>query len=716
MKYSCENLKYEGRCLRTRSGKLLFGPAGRRLFIDYLDKVPGFCGRIDFIHKMNLPEIFHIDQRLAPCFDSARTTWYPSHLHMEYESELLEFSEDKFVTEDDIAVSCQRWVNRGSEELVLQLSAEPALCRIEKGEDEISVLTPVTPHGLRVFYLVRAEGISCLKPLSAAPGETVVFTVCAAFGNAESEQKESAANRLEKFFRDKAAGGLVDHSWQSLKRTYLERQIREYGEFYSSIPDFVCSDAMINRIWHYRWYILKNSYARPDYGNLRHGVMYEGRSHKMGKMPFQCDGWEFSRLIPLSTPLQIMDLKWRGDPKLAEEMIESLLDSQDEDGLFRVMSVDDFGPAYANFAIWAIYQFYLLNGRKKPDEELLSRLKRFVAAHDRIYGSEADGLQVERIHQRTGKEYQPSYWYFSGFPADYKNPETYTWLKRVDRSVYHYLNIKGLAGLCRLCKDPAAAQLDKKAEMLASRINEKMWDGNTHFYYDLHYLTDEKAFVKNIVGYYPFWAGIGTEGKEEAFQALCDEKQFGLEAGLPSVAADCPAYAPSGGWMGQYMKGRDGCVWCGPSWPYTSGIILDMLGKQSKEMNHRLDSLFKKQLHLYALQHFRDQDIDRPYLVEHYNPETGEPLSDEADYNHSFFIQLIMEHVLGISVSEIELVVDPVDIGLGFFKCGPVLVRGHELFVEYRKSEFFRIVLDGSKIAESDRLTRVAVQMIPLEE
>ena len=42
----------------------------------------------------------------------------------------------------------------------------------------------------------------------------------------------------------------------------------------------------------------------------------------------------------------------------------------------------------------------------------------------RLYGAEEDGLQIERIHQRTGKEYQPSYWYFSGYPADYKNPDT----------------------------------------------------------------------------------------------------------------------------------------------------------------------------------------------------------------------------------------------------------------------------------------------------
>lgn len=719
MKYQYENLRYEGRALRTRSGKLLLGPAGRRLFVDYLDRVPGFSGRIDFIHKVNLTEAFHMETVPEICFDGAESVWYPSHLHMAYETDLIRFQEEKFVTEDDMAVSCQTWENRGNENLTLCLAVNPEQCEAVYGEvkiseedgsgyvaEEIEITTPVTPHGYRVFCLVRAAGITPGRPLILTPGERVSFTVCAAFGNAETERPEDVRKRLMCYF----AGNK-----QLTGNIYLERQIEEYSHFYDTVPEFECSDAVLNKTWEYRWYILKNSWAEPNYENIHHGVMYEGRSHKMGKTPFRCEGWEFTRLIPLSTPLHIMDLRWKNDTAMVMEMIQSLLDSQEENGeddLFRVLAVDEIGPAYSNFAAWAIYQFYLLHGETRPDGRLTDSLERYIEAHDRLYGAEEDGLQIERIHQRTGKEYQPSYWYFSGYPADYKNPDTYTWLKRVDRSVYHYLNIKGLAGLYRLRGEEAKANLlEEKAEKLCCEINKKMWDEETSFYYDLHYLTDEKALVKNIVGFYPLWAGMEGAGKEGIFTSMYRKDEFGQEAGLPSVSADCPAYAPAGGWMGQYIKGRDGCVWCGPSWPYTTGIILDMLGKQSKKRNHLLDRLFKDQLHLYALQHFRDQDIRRPCLVEHYNPETGEPLSDEIDYNHSFFIQLIMEHVLGIGVSEHEITIDPVDIGLTYFKGGPVSVRGHELIVEYRKNEYFRVEFDSRSVAEKEKLERV---LIPL--
>ena len=38
--------------------------------------------------------------------------------------------------------------------------------------------------------------------------------------------------------------------------------------------------------------------------------------------------------------------------------------------------------------------------------------------------------------------------------------------------------------------------------------------------------------------------------------------------------------------------------------------------------------------------------------MEHYNAETGEMLSDEPDYNHSFYIDLIIRQVAGLEPTE----------------------------------------------------------------
>lgn len=696
MTFNSDKLSYKGRYLRTLNGKLLFGPAGERLFVDYLEKVPGFVGRIDFIHKMNLTEIFSVTVNANVDFSEADTIWYPDRLHMSYECDKLTFSEDKFITEDDIAVSCQCWNNKSDRDLYIRLACNPKLCNVIKNPDgAFQVLTPMTEYGYRAGYYLEAEKFSSEGVLVVKPGQIVEFTIAAVFGNMETEKMDSMKIKLKAYLNKDG--------------NRLDNQIENYSHFFDDIPVFKSSSELLNKVWLYRWYILKNTYAKPNYGNFKHGVMFEGRSHKMGKKPFVSEGWEFSKLIPLTTPLHIIDMLWKSDDDLILEMVYSLIDSQDENGLFRVMTVNEFGAPYANFAIWAIYQYYLKHGNKDFIIKIIPNIKRYIDGHIKLYSSENDNLQIERIHQRTGKEYQPSYWYFHNYPKDYLNPETYTFLKRVDRSIYHYLNLVGAAELCKVAGDSKTSEYKKTADTLKEEINTKMWDKSSEFYYDLHYKTDEKSLVKNIVGFYPFWADITSDDKENSLNTLFDENEFATEFPFPSVSKQCPAYSPSGGWMGNYIKGRDGCVWCGPAWPYTNGIIVDALGKQSKKYNHKYDKEFTKYLRAYAQEHFRNNDLNCPYLVEHYNPETGELLSDEVDYNHSYFIHLIMSHVLGIEIHNNRLIIDPIDIGLDNFSCEQISIRGHRLDIAFDRKKGFTVTWDKKELHNSEMLTKVEI-------
>ena len=197
-----------------------------------------------------------------------------------------------------------------------------------------------------------------------------------------------------------------------------------------------------------------------------------------------------------------------------------------------------------------------------------------------------------------------------------RDKSTYTPLKRVDRSVYHYLNTKGLAAICRILQDPDQKKYEELAEKIAADINQKMWDQNTHFYYDLHYQTDEKAMVKNIVGFYPYWAEITDDEKLSGLKYLMDPAHFNTGNAFPSVSKENPVYSPDGGWQGNFIKGRNGCVWDGPSWPYTTGIALSALGRQSQLHGHKYDRDFWIFFRQYTAQHFRDGVLERPYLVE----------------------------------------------------------------------------------------------------
>lgn len=660
-------LSYKDRCLRKWPGKLLLGSAGNRLFADYLDKKPGFCGRIDFIHKLNIPSLFQISCNAVKDFDTAESVWYPSMLVMEYRGSRAALSETKFITRDDIAVSIQRWTNLSDSPFELALEVPGP--RGEKSGKCLTFTTPENSHGFSVGVAVANNTELDAKSLMVQPGATVELTVAAAVGNMRVETMEALAER--------AAAFLYGESDRKARHN------KEYQSFFDLAPTFQCSDAVLTSTWNYRWFLMKHNLARPDFGDLQGAVMYEGRAHKMEKKPYAPEGWEFSKLINLSTPLHLTDMRWHQDKSAPREMIRNMLRNVDENGIFCSAFVDRRLHSYSNYAVWAIWLLWLTDGDSGFIRDILPDLKTYVKNEEKTYGRD-DLLQVETNHTRTGKEYQPSYWYFDDYPA---NPKTgYTHLKRVDRSIYHYKNVRGLALLCDAVGDDGGSEYHETADKIASSILGKMWDDDTGFFYDLHHETDQKAFVKNIVGIYPHWAGITHDGHLRGLELLFDGEHFNTSCPFPSVSRECPAYRPYGSWQGNFMKGRDGCCWCGPSWPYTTGIAIDAIGIQSKLHGHCYDGQFGHYLREYAWQHFRDRNISKPYLVEHYNAESGEPLSDEADYNHSFFIDLIMTHVAGITLTPDNVSFDPLDIGLDYFKLENVPVRGDLYTISFKRS------------------------------
>lgn len=699
-----KQLKYEERALRAYPGKLLFGPTSKRFFADCLDRKPGMCGNIDFIHKMNIDTLFTTKTNLDLDFTAAKTTWYPSKLVMEMETEEVSFYEVKMAAWDDIPFTVQWWENKSVEDLVIELIVEPAKCEVSWEGNQAYFETGVVSHDISVCAL-SSWNASTEKTITVKPGEEVSFVCASAMGHAEQQTKADLKKRLDEFFAENLS-----------PEGYVEKYAKEYQAFFDHAPKFTCNDPVLNQTWFYRWYILRNCTAKPECGFLNHTTVYEGRAHKTGKWePLKNSGWEFSRLICLSSPLQLTDYRWYPDKEMLQDIIRGVMATANEDGVLMSTFTNHKGSPFANYFIWAVYRNFLLDGDKEFIKEMIPSMKKCVDGNTATYGAENDYLQFEVRHQRTGKEYQPSYWYFmEEYPPVDNTKHTQVPTKRVDTTIYHYLNIKGLYKMMEAVQDAEAAKYKEIAETLASQINEKMWDEETAFYYDLNRDTDEKAMVKNIVGVYPYWAEISSDEQLDGIEKLFSTEYFNTGSVFSTVAKDCPAYAPHGGWMG-VMKSRDSCVWDGPSWPYTNGVALEAIGRQSKLHNHKFDKEFAKFLRKYSLQHYRNNVLGQPYLVEQYHATTGENLSDEPDYNHSYYLDLIMSFVAGLKVTEEEMVIDPLDIGLSYFKLEDVKVRGKDVAITYSKKARedmeagLHVYVDGEEKASAETLTRLVV-------
>jgi hypothetical protein len=688
------------RSLRTMPKSCLLGPTGARLWADVLNPEPGFAGTIDFIHKLNIPLLYTIKTGRKTIFEPVKVQWYPSHLAMEHTCSELRFSEKKFITWDDCAVSCQTWENTGDREIVLQLATDMALLQEHSGGQLIGVF-PVPQYDFGILTVLTVSRPELMDGLVLKPQERAEIVLCASLGVDGADQPSELRERSERFTRTQA----------SLIEIVAEQQ-KTYQSWFDKAPSFVSNERLLNKTWHYRWFLLRHNLADPQCGSIQAPLFYEGRSHKMTKTPFDPKGWEFSKMIPLTVPMHLLEARWYSDDSYASGAFRNMKESQDEEGFYRCLFVNKTLHSYSNFMGWAAYQWYLVHRDDKLLAEMLPSLKRQIIGEGKKLGNAKDKLITEYTHNRTGKEYQPSYWYFHDFPKDCKDPNTFTPLKRVDRSIYHYLNSLGVAELCKAAGDPEAELYSQLAEELRSDILHKMWDEDSKFFYDLHYENDEKAMVKNIVGFYPYWAQI-TDAEHDAglLHAFVD-KEFNTPCPFPSVSADCPAYQPEGGWQGIFIKGRNGCVWDGPTWPYTNSIVLDALALESKRRNHPFDERFGHYLREYSMLHYSHRDLDKPYLVEHYNSQTGEALSDEVDYNHSYYIDLIVKHVVGLNIETDRIVLDPVDIGLDFFELDRIRVDGRQIRVTFHQRENsmprgYRLYVDDHLVLVSDGLKRM---------
>lgn len=682
-----EYLQLKNRTLRTLPGRLLLGSAGSRLFADYLEPAAGFCGRIDFIHKMNLPGLFGVTCQAAPVMEPAQSVWRPGYLTFSCENSRVSLSEEKFITREDCAVSCQRWSNRTDAVLRLEFQI-PGDWATQEQEGCICLERHCENHGLTLVGAVCSDnGIHLQKSLEIPAHGTVEFRIVAAMGERGSESPGDCARRAAQYLRENPTAGAC-----------VEKQKADEEAWFADVPSFESDDPLLDRTWWYRWFLLRHNWAEPRCGNMQHGVFYEGRSHKVIKTPYAPVGHEFTQLIPLSTPLHLMDCRWKKGDRECREAVLSLVDSADEAGNFRTMMVDRYGAVYGNFAGWALYQLWLVHGDNGFVEQVLPAFSKNVRAILDAGRNERGKLPVCYDHRRTGKEYQPSFWYFNHYPDHAKDNSTFTFLKRVDLAVYLYLNALGVGKLCDGVGKDGGGEFYRLAEDLKAEILEKMWDPETGFFYDLHCQTEEKALVKNVVGIYPLWAEITDGSHLRLLDYYFSEKGFGTGSGFASVAADCPVFAPQGGWKGEFFKGRNGCVWDGPSWPYTTGIALDAIAMQSKRHGHRYDEMFARYLREYTLEHYKEKNPEMPYLVEHYDSVTGEALSDEVDYLHSFYIDLIVRHVAGISPTEDGMEIDPVDVGLNRFVLRDLYLRGRKIEVSYERGSHYTVTVDGKQV------------------
>lgn len=176
--------------------------------------------------------------------------------------------------------------------------------------------------------------------------------------------------------------------------------------------------------------------------------------------------------------------------------------------------------------------------------------------------------------------------------------------------------------------------LVEEVKNLTELVNEKLWDDQTTYYYDL-WKNCEKNKVKSIGAYWALLAGVVSEDKLDAFVVhLENEKEFKRPHRVPTLSADHLEY-----------NDESGNYWRGGVWAPTNYMVLKGLEKYG----------YHKLAHDIALSHVHNVNsvfTKTGTVWENYSPETesqGNPAKpDFVGWTGLSSIAIMIEYVFGI--------------------------------------------------------------------
>ena len=524
------------------------------------------------------------------------------------------------------------------------------------------------------------------------------------------------------------------------------------GIFGREIPTFSCSDPFLEKLYYFRWWSLLTKLNIGGYGHWKKPLAREGT---VG----------FNSLISYSGAPSTIDLRWMRSPEWAFGNVESFFENLHDGRLANHIYPDHLdgdkgnnAPGVKGVAIDFPYENFLVKALMEtqalhPDKALLRRLwpalKNAVAIYDQELDVDHDGLyETYPWSNITGQEWGARFLYFHPFDRllfygrDWRpknDGEAASVGEMIERSVvlrpgmkvgrtmaemlpqveadrhyrqetldassYAYVEMKSMGGIAEILGEKEErARWMGAAERTRVEVLAKLWDPSTGFFYDRDGVSKEWSLVKSPTGFYPFWAGIGTKEELAIFKHLFNPKEFWTPYPLPTISMDYPK-------LGELRK-LGWTYWNWNNWPMTTSHVVDATARAAKEMDATMTGGAAEFFRKYTKVHFLGGDLRRPCVSEYFDPITGAANIPTLDYAHSYYIDLVMRHVIGVEVDVLSDVVriDPLDMGLTHFEVGNIWVRGREMSVRWKDGELI-VKVEGKVVASGKKLERLEFRL-----
>jgi hypothetical protein len=527
------------------------------------------------------------------------------------------------------------------------------------------------------------------------------------------------------------------------------------GWFDVEIPRFQASNPYFEKLYYYRWWSLYTKMIFTQVGHLLYPAPREGAvayeaciSYSGACISVDELRWMRNPHWALSTTMEFFAAENLNDGYLSNHIWDWGIDGDES-------NQDSMGRSvpYQNYAVAAFYGTLLVH----PDEGLKAlpdiwpQLCSNLESYPRLFDFDLDGLyETYPWSNSSGQEWAVRYLYFNPIPEifRYERGRTYSpdgslanadldlvrkirkslvtapelyWPEKVeelyllyygtrdhrmatvDQSTYAYKNFLAAASLARQMGDAAAQnRYARMAEQTRIQILSVMWNPQDAFFYDVTPIIYRHARVKSVTGFYVFWARIAEQSHLQMLEHLFNPATFWTEYPLPSLPLDYEKYAE--------LQETNWTYWNYFTWPRTTCHVVDGVLWAAKTLDMALAENAALLFDRYTRMHFLNDDVRKPNIAERYDPHTAEPFFGNLDYNHSSWIDLVIQHVAGITPQESdEILIDPVDMGWESFSLTNIRYRNHDIDIEYTRALGIIIRVDGLVRAKSPRLRRIVI-------
>ncbi len=682
-------LRTDHRPMTYHPDLIMCGSTGNRVYGSFR-KSPGLCGIFHFVHKSDLTDLIELDFKEMVCPLKLRTTyeWMPSHLYMKHVYPCFIIEERKYITAGDLIVS--------------------RIC-IKSVSGRIKFKLGLKSRVLDDNYRKKLELFNQSVDIKAFCSENELFG-----------HKQIVLEQDGEFRFTVACGFKVKGEGWPEGITDLEGHKEEYGRFYRGIPKLTCSDREVEKVYYYRWFLLRHHMADPKLGNIKHPLLYEGRH---GYFKEEGDGeaveWEFSKGILASVHHHLLEMRWHKGGEAAKEEIlnytgnfgkmETFLEYEyDVPLLPGCIRIHDFvGHYFFHLLPYAAWQIYQATEDREWLRSITPVLWEDLCGWSR-YDPENSGLPVMIYEGDSAMEFGPASHYHPGDKAwdakqagegpavglacDYM-AEGGVWggpvpNRRTEVAAFYGLNYYAFHRIYNLLgdKDRAEYCLDR-CNAVKSAVMKHLWDEQEGFFLEMAEGFEPIRQVKQVGGIFCLLL-VDPKNPRSFLDNLTDGEKFNQKHGIASASKDSFGYFPNNTVNGTRAHT---CMWNGPTWPYSTSLALLALGNFIKRMEKsglrdQYARHFKEEFSKYTRQHFLFGNEKDLRIVEHYNPETGAPLSGQDDYNHSSYIDLLIRHVCGLDTDDAgNIKFSPVDVGIEYLKlegihfgnsCYDVEIRG----------------------------------------